>query len=325
MRAVVVTEFGGPEVLQWLEVPDPVAGPGEVVVRVTASAVNRADLLQRQGFYPPPPGAPEYPGLECSGTVETVGEGVEGWTAGEPCTALLAGGGYAELVVVPAGQLMPVPDGVGLLEAAALPEVACTVWSNIVVDAGLGPGDVLLVHGGGGGIGTFAIQAGVALGARVAVTAGSPEKLARCRELGAEILVDYAKQDFVDAVHRATDGHGADVVLDNMGAAYLGRNVDVLATGGRLQVIGLQGGAKGELDLGKLMAKRGQVRGTTLRARPVAEKAAICARVAADVWPLVSDGRIRTVIDRVVPMADAAEAHRVMAASDHVGKILLAV
>ena len=325
MRAVVVTEFGGPEVLQWLEVPDPVAGPGEVVVRVTASAVNRADLLQRQGFYPPPPGAPEYPGLECSGTVETVGEGVEGWTAGEPCTALLAGGGYAELVVVPAGQLMPVPDGVGLLEAAALPEVACTVWSNIVVDAGLGPGDVLLAHGGGGGIGTFAIQAGVALGARVAVTAGSPEKLARCRELGAEILVDYAKQDFVDAVRRATDGHGADVVLDNMGAAYLGRNVDVLATGGRLQVIGLQGGAKGELDLGKLMAKRGQVRGTTLRARPVAEKAAICARVAADVWPLVSDGRIRTVIDRVVPMADAAEAHRVMAASDHVGKILLAV
>ena len=193
------------------------------------------------------------------------------------------------------------------------------------MDAGLAAGDVLLVHGGGGGIGTFAIQAGVALGARVAVTAGSPEKLARCRELGAEILVDYAKQDFVDAVRRATDGHGADVVLDNMGAAYLGRNVDVLATGGRLQVIGLQGGAKGELDLGKLMAKRGQVRGTTLRARPVAEKAAICARVAADVWPLVSDGRIRTVIDRVVPMADAAEAHRVMAASDHVGKILLAV
>jgi putative PIG3 family NAD(P)H quinone oxidoreductase len=325
MRAVVVTEFGGPEVLQWLEVPDPVAGPGEVVVRVTASAVNRADLLQRQGFYPPPPGAPEYPGLECSGTVEAVGDGVEGWSVGDPCTALLAGGGYAELVVVPAGQLMPVPDGIGLLEAAALPEVACTVWSNVVMDAGLAAGDVLLVHGGAGGIGTFAIQAGVALGARVAVTAGSPEKLARCRELGAEILVDYSQQDFVDAVRRATDGHGADVVLDNMGAAYLPRNVDVLAVGGRLQVIGLQGGAKGELDLGRLMSKRAQVRGTTLRARPTAEKAAICARVADEVWPMVADGRIRTVIDRVVPMSDAAEAHRVMAASEHVGKVLLAV
>ncbi len=325
MRAVVVTEFGGPEVLQWLEVPDPVAGPGEVVVRVTASAVNRADLLQRQGFYPPPPGAPEHPGLECSGTVEVVGDGVEGWSVGDPCTALLAGGGYAELVAVPAGQLMPVPDGIGLLEAAALPEVACTVWSNVVMDAGLAAGDVLLVHGGAGGIGTFAIQAGVALGARVAVTAGSPEKLARCRELGADILVDYAEQDFVDAVRRATDGHGADVVLDNMGAAYLPRNVDVLAVGGRLQVIGLQGGAKGELDLGRLMSKRAQVRGTTLRARPTAEKAAICARVAAEVWPMVADGRIRTVIDRVVPMSDAAEAHRVMAASEHVGKVLLAV
>jgi putative PIG3 family NAD(P)H quinone oxidoreductase len=325
MRAVVITEPGGPEVLRWLEVPDPVAGPGEVVVRVTASAVNRADLLQRQGFYPPPPGAPVYPGLECSGTVEVIGEGVDAWSVGDPCTALLAGGGYAELVVVPAGQLMPVPHGVPLLDAAALPEVACTVWSNVVVDAGLRAGDVLLVHGGAGGIGTFAIQAGVALGARVAVTAGSPEKLERCRELGAEILVDYREQDFVEAVRAATDGRGVDVILDNMGAAYLARNVDALATGGRLQVIGLQGGATGELDLGRLMGKRATVRGTTLRARPVAEKAAICARVAAEVWPLVESGRIRTVIDRVVAMSDAAEAHRVVADGGHVGKVLLAV
>jgi putative PIG3 family NAD(P)H quinone oxidoreductase len=325
MRAVVITEPGGPEVLQWLEVPDPVAGPGEVVVRVTASAVNRADLLQRQGFYPPPPGAPVYPGLECSGTVEAIGEGVDAWSVGDPCTALLAGGGYAEQVVVPAGQLMRVPHGVPLLDAAALPEVACTVWSNVVVDAGLRAGDVLLVHGGAGGIGTFAIQAGVALGARVAVTAGSPAKLERCRELGAEILVDYREQDFVEAVRAATDGRGADVILDNMGAAYLARNVDALATGGRLQVIGLQGGAAGELDLGRLMGKRATVRGTTLRSRPVAEKAAICARVAAEVWPLVEAGRIATVIDRVVAMSDAAEAHRVVADGAHVGKVLLAV
>jgi len=325
MRAIVITEPGGPEVLRWTEVPDPVAAPGDVVVRVAASAVNRADLLQRQGFYPPPPGAPEYPGLECSGVVESLGEGVDGWSVGDPCTALLAGGGYAELVAVPAGQLMPVPVGVPLVEAAALPEVACTVWSNVVMDAGLRAGEVLLVHGGAGGIGTFAIQAAVALGARVAVTAGSAEKLERCRELGADILVNYRDEDFVDAVRAATDGRGADVVLDNMGGAYLQRNVDVLATGGRIQVIGMQGGTKGELNLGALMARRGQVRATTLRARPTSEKAEICARVAAEVWPLVEGGAIRTVVDRVLPMADAAEAHRVVGASEHIGKVLLAI
>jgi putative PIG3 family NAD(P)H quinone oxidoreductase len=325
MRAIVVAEPGGPEALVWTEVDDPAAGPGEVVIDVVASAVNRADLLQRQGFYPPPPGAPPYPGLECSGRVASVGDGVEGWSAGDECVALLAGGGYAEKVVVPAGQLMPVPPGLDLLTAAALPEVACTVWSNVVMDAGLRAGEVLLVHGGAGGIGTFAIQAGVALGARVAVTAGSPEKLARCAELGAEILVDYREQDFVDVVRQATGGRGADVVLDNMGAAYLQRNVDVLAIGGRIQVIGLQGGVKGELNLGALMGKRAQVRGTTLRARPVEEKAEICARVAAEAWPLVADGRIRAVVDRVVPMADAADAHRAIESGDHVGKVLLAV
>jgi len=324
MHAIVVSEPGGPDALVWIEVPDPVAGPGEVVVDVVASAVNRADLLQRQGFYPPPPGAPPYPGLECSGRVAAVGDGVTTWSVGDECVALLAGGGYAEQVVVPAGQLMPVPSGVDLLTAAALPEVACTVWSNIVLDAGLRAGDVLLVHGGAGGIGTFAIQAGVALGARVAVTAGSDQKLARCAELGADILVNYRDDDFVAAVRSATDGHGADVVLDNMGAAYLQRNVDVLAVGGRVQVIGLQGGTTGELNLGVLMGKRAQVRGTTLRARPVGEKAEICARVAAQAWPLVAAGRIRPVVDRVVPMAHAADAHRAVEASDHVGKVLLA-
>lgn len=325
MHAVVITEPGGPDVLRWQEVPDAVAGPGEVLVRVTASAVNRADLLQRQGFYPPPRGASAYLGLECSGVIAALGDGVGGWSAGDEVTALLAGGGYAELVAVPAGQLMPVPRGVPLLDAAGLAEVACTVWSNVVMDAGLSAGDVLLVHGGAGGIGTFAIQAAAALGARVAVTAGSADKLERCRELGADILVNYREQDFVEAVKAATEGRGADVVLDVMGAAYLQRNVDVLATGGRIQVIGMQGGTTGEINLGVLMGKRGQLRATTLRARPASEKAAICARVAAEAWPLVESGAISTVTDRVIPLRDAAEAHRVVEASEHVGKVLLAV
>ncbi len=321
----MISEPGGPDVLQWQEVPDAVAGPGEVLVRVTASAVNRADLLQRQGFYPPPPGSSPYPGLECSGVVAGLGDGVGGWAVGDEVTALLSGGGYAELVAVPVGQLMPVPRGVPLLDAAGLAEVACTVWSNVVMDAGLAAGEVLLVHGGAGGIGTFAIQAAVALGARVAVTAGSAEKLERCRELGADILVNYREQDFVEVVRAATGGRGADVVLDNMGAAYLQRNVDVLATGGRIQVIGMQGGTKGEINLGVLLGKRGQLRATTLRARPTSEKSAICARVASEAWPLVESGAIRTVTDRVIPMSDAAEAHRVIEASEHVGKVLLAV
>ncbi len=325
MRAVVITEPGGPEVLVWQEVPDAVAGPGEVLVRVAASAVNRADLLQRQGFYPPPRGASAYPGLECSGVVEALGEDVDGWSVGDEVTALLSGGGYAELVAVPAGQLMPVPRGAPLVEAGGLPEVACTVWSNVVMDAGLRAGEVLLVHGGAGGIGTFAIQAALALGARVAVTAGSADKLERCRELGAEILVNYREQDFVEVVKAATDGRGADVVLDVMGAAYLQRNVDVLATGGRIQVIGMQGGTTGEINLGLLMVKRGQLRATTLRARPAAEKAEICAQVAAEAWPLVESGAITTVVDRVLPMSEAAEAHRVVGESEHVGKVLLVV
>ncbi len=324
MHAITVPVPGGPEALVWAEVPDPVARPGEVVVEVVASAVNRADLLQRKGFYPPPAGAPPWLGLECSGTVREVGAGVAGWAAGDEVCALLAGGGYAERVAVPAGQLMPVPTGVDLVSAAALPEVCCTVWSNVFGLAGLQSGETLLVHGGASGIGTMAVQLGSVLGARVAVTAGSPAKLERCADLGAEILVNYREQDFVAEVRSATGGRGADVVLDNMGAVYLARNVDVLAVNGRLVVIGLQGGTVGEVDLGQLLAKRGAIHATALRARPEEEKAAIVGSVVGRVWPLVADGRVRPIVDRVLPMDQAAEAHRVVEAGEHVGKVLLA-
>lgn len=320
VHAVSLTGVGEPDVLRWAEVPDPALGSGEVLVQVAASAVNRADIMQRQGLYPPPPGASELLGLECSGTVAALGAGVTGWQIGDQVCALLAGGGcYAERVVVPAGQCMPVPDGVDLISAAALPEVACTVHANVVMTARLQAGETLLVHGGGSGIGTFAIQYATALGARVAVTAGSAAKLERCRALGAQVLVNYREQDFVEVIG------AADVVLDNMGAKYLARNVTVLAPDGRLVVIGLQGGIKAELDLGALLAKRGSVHAASLRARPPLEKAEICASVVEQVWPLVADGRIQPVIDRVLPMPDAAAAHRLVEASDHVGKVLLAV
>ena len=323
MRAVVMTGPGGPDVLRWDEVPDATAGPGEVLVDVAASAVNRADLLQRAGHYDPPPGSSPYLGLECSGRIAALGEGVTGWRVGEAVCALLTGGGYAEQVAVPIGQLLPVPDGLDLVSAAGLPEVTCTVWSNVFMLAGLRPGETLLVHGGSSGIGTMAIQLAGQVGARVAVTAGSAAKLERCRELGAQILVNYREQDFVAAVREATDGHGADVVLDNMGAAYLGRNVEVLAPNGRLVVIGLQGGATGELDLGMLLRKRAAVLATALRSRPAQEKAAIVASVRENVWPLVAAGTVRPIVDQVLPMADAAAAHRLVESSTHIGKVLL--
>ncbi|MGH9252833.1 MAG: NAD(P)H-quinone oxidoreductase [Acidimicrobiales bacterium] len=325
MRAVVVTTPGGPEVLAWSEVPDPDPAPGEVVLDVAASAVNRADLWQRQGRYAPPPGAPAWPGLECSGTVSVVGAGVTGWGVGDQACALLAGGGYAEKVAVPAGQLLPVPRGVDLVTAAALPEVMCTVWSNVFMTAGLRPGEVLLVHGGAGGVGTAAIQLGRVVGATVAATAGTAAKLELCRSLGASVLVNYRDQDFVAAVQQATDGHGADVVLDNMGAKYLARNLAVLATNGRLVVIGLQGGREGALDLSALMAKRAALIATTLRARPAEEKATIVAAVREHVWPLLESGEVRAIVDRTVPMAAAAEAHRIVEAGEHAGKVLLTV
>jgi putative PIG3 family NAD(P)H quinone oxidoreductase len=323
MHAVVAREPGGPDVLTVVERADPAAGEADVLVDVAASAVNRADLLQRQGRYAPPPGTSDVLGLECSGTVAQVGASVTGWSPGDRVCALLTGGGYATRVAVPAGQLMPVPAGVSPVEAAALPEVACTVWSNVFMVAHLQPGETLLVHGGGGGIGTFAIQLAHALGARVVTTAGTPEKLALCRSLGADLAVDYRSDDFVAAVRSATGGAGADVILDNMGASYLGRNVDALATEGRLVVIGLQGGTKGELDLGTLISKRAAVVATTLRARPAAEKAAICAAVVEHVWPLVANGRVRPVVHASYPLADAAAAHAAVEASENLGKVLL--
>ena len=323
MKAVVADGTGGPEVLSLGELPDPEPGPGEVLVAVVATAVNRADLLQRQGFYPPPPGASDVIGLECSGTVAALGDGVEGWSVGDEVCALLAGGGYAEQVVVPVGQLMPVPDGIDLVTAAALPEVACTVWSNVFMVAGLQRGETFLVHGGAGGIGTMAIQLAHALGARVFATAGSAEKLDLCRELGADVAISYRDEDFVEVVKRETDGHGADVVLDNMGASYLPRNVDVLALEGRLVVIGMQGGTKGELDLGVLLRKRGAVIAASLRSRPLEGKAAICAAVAEHVWPLVAAGEVRPIVHRVLPLADAAYAHELLETGEASGKILL--
>ncbi|MFI7552504.1 NAD(P)H-quinone oxidoreductase [Micromonospora sediminimaris] len=324
MRAITIAEPGGPDVLSWSEVPDPQPGPGEVVVDVRATAVNRADLLQRQGHYPPPPGAPAYPGLECSGVVSATGPDVAGVRVGDQVCALLAGGGYAERVAVPAGQLLPVPAGVDLVDAAGLPEVACTVWSNVVQVARLTAGETLLVHGGGSGIGTFAIQLGAALGATVVATARAA-KHERLRELGADLLVDYREQDFVEEVRQATVGRGADVVLDIMGASYLGRNVAALAADGRLVVIGMQGGRKGELDLGALLAKRGTVAATALRSRPLEQKAAIVRGVREQVWPLVEAGRVRPVIDRRLPIIDAAQAHRLLESNEHVGKVLLTV
>lgn len=323
MRAVEIAEPGDADVLRLAEVDRPEPGPGQVVVDVVAAGVNRADVMQRIGVYPPPTGASPLPGLEVSGTVAAVGDGVTGVAVGDEVCALIDGGGYAEAAVVPAGQVLPVPDGVSLVDAAGLPEVACTVWSNVFMTAGLQPGETLLVHGGSSGIGTMAIQLAKALGARVAVTAGSPEKLDACRALGADVAISYREEDFVERVREETDGHGADVVLDNMGAKYLGRNVDALATAGRLVVIGLMGGRRGELDLGALLAKRGAVIATSLRARPAEEKAAIVAAVREHVWPLLDDGTVRPVIHERYPLEHAADAHRAMEASGHIGKLLL--
>lgn len=325
MRAIVVEKPGD---LRWQEIPDVVAGAGEVVVDVVTAGINRADLLQAAGNYPPPPGASEILGLEVSGRISELGADVEGWSVGQEVCALLAGGGYAERVAVPAPQLMPVPDGVDLHGAAALPEVACTVWSNVVMTGGLTPHHFLLVHGGASGIGTHAIQVAHALGCRIAVTAGSEKKLDVCRDLGADVLINYREQDFVERVRAESGGAGVDVILDIMGASYLDRNVDALAPDGRLVVIGFQGGVKGELNLGKLLGKRAGVIATALRSRPVtgpSGKGAIIAEVVANVWPMIAAGKVRPVVGAELPITEAAEAHRLLESSEVTGKVLLRV
>jgi putative PIG3 family NAD(P)H quinone oxidoreductase len=313
VRAVIIAEPGGPEVLTWAEVPDAEPGEGEVLVEVVAGGVNRADLMQRQGFYPPPEGASPYPGLECAGRI--VDANGTGWAVGTEVCALLSGGGYAERVAVPATQLLPVPENVSLRDAAALPEVACTVWSNVVQVGRLKAGETLLVHGGGSGIGTFAIQLGKALGATVATTARAAKHEA-LRKLGADRTIDYRTEDFAELVR-------ADVILDIMGAKYLAGNVKALATDGRLTMIGMQGGRTGEIDLGAMMAKRATLATTALRSRPKEQKAKIIAGVREEIWPLIAAGKIRPIVDRDFPMPAAADAHRLVESSDHIGKVVL--
>ncbi|SEG77074.1 putative NAD(P)H quinone oxidoreductase, PIG3 family [Nonomuraea solani] len=316
MRAIEIAEPGGPEVLEWREVPEPRVERGEVLIDVAAAGVNRADVLQRQGFYDPPPGSIPYPGLEVSGVVAEVGADVEQFKAGDEVCALLAGGGYAERVAVPWQQVMPKPGGVSLREAAALPEVACTVWSNVFMIGRLRRGETLLVHGGASGIGTFAVQLAKTLGSNVITTVGSAAKGERVKELGADEIINYREEDFAEKVR-------ADVILDIMGAKYLAGNVKALRTGGRLVIIGLQGGRKAEIDLGALLVKRATVHATALRSRPVDDKGVIVRSVVDNVWPLVEAGAVRPVVYAEVPLSDAAEAHRMMDSGEHVGKILL--
>ncbi|WP_067664166.1 NAD(P)H-quinone oxidoreductase [Nocardia miyunensis] len=326
MYAIELDGFGGPEVMRWAQAPDlPGPGTGEVLIDVVAAGVNRADLLQRQGFYPPPPGASEVLGLECSGVIAQVGDGVREWRPGDRVCALLSGGGYAEQVVVPATQLLPVPEGMDLAVAAALPEVAATVWSNLVMRAGLHAGQLLLIHGGGSGIGTHAIQVAVSRGARVAVTAGSQGKLDRCKEFGASILINYREEDFVATL---AESGGADVILDNMGAAYLGRNIEALADDGQLCVIGMQGGVKAEMNLSTLLGKRGTVHATNLRKRPAtgpSSKAEVITELRRHLWPLIAEGTVVPVVHAELPVTEVAAAHELLNSAETVGKVILRI
>jgi len=322
MRAVFARQPGGPEVLEIRDVADPVPTAGEVTIDIVAAGVNRPDLAQRQGVYPPPPGASDILGLECAGVISAVGPDVERWKTGDEVCALVISGGYADKVAVPQGQVLPKPAGLTLVEAASLPEVISTVWSNVFMIAALQPGETLLVHGGAGGIGTAAIQLAKALGAQVVTTVGSAEKADAVMALGADLAINYREQDFAAELRKFAEA-GADVILDNIGAKYLGRNVESLAMQGRLVVIGFQGGAKGELDLSLLARRRGAVISTLLRPRPSADKAAIVSSVEENVWPLVTDGAVKPIVHATVPLDEVIRAHEVVESSTHIGKVVL--
>lgn len=321
MRAVIAPEPGGLEALQIADLPVPEPGTGEVLVGIEAAGLNRADLLQRQGFYPPPPGVTEVLGLECAGTIAAIGPGVDHFSVGDPVCALLAGGGYADFVAVPAGQVAPIPTGLSIVEAGGFMETSCTVWSNLVMVAGLRAGETLLVHGGTSGIGTTAIQIAKALDVQVVATVGSDTKADAARKLGADAVINYRTDDFAKAMAEAD--LAADVILDIIGAKYLASNVAALATGGRLVVIGLQGGVAAELNLAALLAKRASVTATSLRARPVAEKSDIVRETIAGVTPMLESGALRPVVHATFDVADVAEAQRVLEASEHIGKLVL--
>jgi putative PIG3 family NAD(P)H quinone oxidoreductase len=323
MKTIIFKTFGTPEVLQMVERPDPTPEAGEVLINIHATALNYSDLLQRRGTYVMKTEGENILGIECSGVIAALGDGVTGWQIGDKVCALLPGGGYAEQVAVNAGHVLPCPEGLSLLQAAALPEAACTLWSNLRDIGRLQPGDTVLIHGGAGGVGSLAIQWAHHWGARVITTAGSPDKLQRCRELGADVTIDYRQEDFVEVVQRVTDGRGVDVILDNMGADYLARNIDALAVDGRIVMIGLQSGREAPIHLGKMMGKRAALHTTSLRDRSTAAKQAIVAGVLEDVWPAVMSGAIKPVIDKSFALDEVVEAHAYMESGSHVGKIVL--
>ncbi|KAI8001630.1 Quinone oxidoreductase PIG3 [Camellia lanceoleosa] len=323
MKAIVITTPGGPDVLQLQEVECPEIRDDQVLIRVEATAVNRADTIQRQGSHPPPKGESPYPGLECSGTIEAVGRNVTRWKIGDQVCALLSGGGYAEKVAVPASQVLPVPSGVCLKDAASFPEVACTVWSTVFMMSRLSAGETFLIHGGSSGIGTFAIQIAKYQGAKVFVTAGSNEKLAACKDLGADVCINYKTEDFVARVKEETQGKGVDVILDNMGGAYFQRNIDSLNVDGRLFIIGFMGGAVTEVNLVGLITRRLTVQAAGLRNRTPENKAVIVREVEKNVWPAIMAGKVKPVVYKYLPLSEAADAHQLVESSKHVGKILL--
>jgi putative PIG3 family NAD(P)H quinone oxidoreductase len=323
MLAIEIREPGGPDVLTPVERPIPAPAAGDVLIHVLAAGVNRPDVAQRQGKYPPPPGASDIPGLEVAGTVEQVGDGVRDWRVGDHVCALVTGGGYAEHCVAPAPQCLPIPRGMSATQAAAIPETFFTVWTNVFDRGRLSAGESLLVHGGSGGIGTTAIQLGRAFGASVFATAGSAKKCAACEQLGAARAINYRDDDFVAVTRAATDGRGIDVILDMVGGDYFPRNIDALATGGRLVQIATLGGPRSQIFLPAVMQRRLTITGSTLRPRSVAEKGAIAKVLREQVWPLLDDGRVRPVVYQTFPLRAAADAHRLMDSGEHIGKIVL--